>query len=152
MRKLVWPLRHAKAAYAVGNYLATISLAGIVAEMVAVLIFDVAIRITHASLLSEEAQRTKFGRKFELLDQKRRVRNLRDLKLINDEEAKAFDSIRLTRRKHLHLWLEDGDVQIANEAVEMYKNAVFLVVKALGLGISGGAITLKAEILEYLKL
>src|SRR5690349_11067494 len=41
MERLVWPLRHAKAAYVVGNYLATIALAGVVAEMTALLLWDV---------------------------------------------------------------------------------------------------------------
>jgi hypothetical protein len=46
--KLIWPLRHAKAAYMTGNYLGTISLCGFVAEMVAVFRFDLArIRINN---------------------------------------------------------------------------------------------------------
>jgi hypothetical protein len=39
--KLAWPLRHAKASYMVGNYLAVIALCGMVAEMVALLIWEV---------------------------------------------------------------------------------------------------------------
>jgi hypothetical protein len=40
--RLVWPLRHAKASYMVGNYLAVIALTGMVAEMVALLQWEVA--------------------------------------------------------------------------------------------------------------
>ena len=40
LEKLVWPLRHAKASYMVGNYLGTISLSGMVSEMVAMLFFE----------------------------------------------------------------------------------------------------------------
>src|SRR5438128_2592602 len=40
--KLAWPLRHAKASYMVGNYLAVIALCGMVAEMVALLIWETA--------------------------------------------------------------------------------------------------------------
>ncbi len=39
--KLIWPLRHAKAGYMVGNYLGTIALCGMVAEMVAILRFEI---------------------------------------------------------------------------------------------------------------
>src|SRR3972149_4477545 len=38
--KLVWPLRHAKASYMVGNYLAVIALCGMVADMVAILLWE----------------------------------------------------------------------------------------------------------------
>src|ERR1043165_3041768 len=40
LSQLIWPLRHAKASYMVGNYLGTIALCGIVGEMTAILIFD----------------------------------------------------------------------------------------------------------------
>jgi hypothetical protein len=62
LKSLVWPLRHAKAAYTVGNYLATISLAGIVAEMVALLLFDVAVTTTQIGLSTKEVQEGLFGR------------------------------------------------------------------------------------------
>ena len=41
LEKLIWPLRHAKASFVIGNYLGTISLCGMVAEMVAILYFDI---------------------------------------------------------------------------------------------------------------
>jgi hypothetical protein len=34
LQKLIWPLRHAKAAYMLGNYLGTIAMCGLVAEMI----------------------------------------------------------------------------------------------------------------------
>ena len=37
--KLIWPLRNAKGAFMVGNYLGTITLSGLVAEMVAILLW-----------------------------------------------------------------------------------------------------------------
>ena len=40
--KLVWPLRQAKASYVLGNYLAVVTLSGMVAEMVAVLLWRLA--------------------------------------------------------------------------------------------------------------
>src|SRR5262245_12785048 len=42
LTQLIWPLRHAKASYIVGNYLGTIALTGIVAEMSAILLFELA--------------------------------------------------------------------------------------------------------------
>src|SRR5687767_10350487 len=40
LQKLIWPLRHAKAAYMLGNYLGTIAMCGLVAEMVSILLFE----------------------------------------------------------------------------------------------------------------
>jgi hypothetical protein len=37
--KLIWPLRHAKASFMLGNHVGTIALGGMVAEMVAMLLF-----------------------------------------------------------------------------------------------------------------
>ena len=42
LEKLVWPLRHAKASYVVGNNLSVVALCGMVAEMVAVLLWQLA--------------------------------------------------------------------------------------------------------------
>jgi hypothetical protein len=39
--KLIWPLRNAKACFMGGNYLGTISLSGMVAEMVAMLLWEI---------------------------------------------------------------------------------------------------------------
>ena len=41
LQKLVWPLRHAKGSYALGNYLGCIALCGMVGEMVAILLWDI---------------------------------------------------------------------------------------------------------------
>src|SRR5205809_2771391 len=42
LEKLVWPLRHAKASYVVGNNLAVVALCGMVSEMVALLLWQLA--------------------------------------------------------------------------------------------------------------
>jgi len=65
--------------------------------------------------------------------------------------VQAFGRVRENRRKHLHLWPEENGVDdTAKTATEMYQDAVFLIVKALGLGFSDGALTVKAEVIRYL--
>jgi hypothetical protein len=154
LNTLVWPLRHAKAAYIVGNYLATISLAGIVAEMTALLLFDIAVTVTNIGLAAKEIQEGLFGHTFEKLGQERRIKVLSSLSLISKEEVAAYGSIRGTRREHMHFSSAGGnDKEIARAAVKLFDEAVFLVVKALGIGVGqGGAITFKAELLQYLAL
>src|SRR4029434_928111 len=61
LKKLVWPLREAKAAYMIGSYLGTVALCGIVAEMVAVLTFNIAKIRLKDRLMTEDDQRDIFG-------------------------------------------------------------------------------------------
>jgi len=107
--KLVWPLRNAKAAYMCGNYLGTIALCGMVAEMVAMLLFE----ITHFHLnnrpMSEKDQISVFGRKFEKLGQDRRVQILSAYGVINKNLEDAFEGIRKIRNRYLHLWSQDHE-------------------------------------------
>jgi hypothetical protein len=41
LNKLIWSLKHAIGSYMVGNYLGTISLCGLVAEMATILLFEI---------------------------------------------------------------------------------------------------------------
>lgn len=152
LKTLVWPLRHAKAAYTVGNYLATVSLAGIVAEMVALLLFDLATINNHVAFSSADKQKRLFGSTFERLGQERRVNILQAIGAAGDQEVKAFDRIRTIRRMYLHLRSNgEDDAEVAKQAVIAFNDAVFLVVKAIGLEIlEGGRLSLKPELLQFL--
>src|SRR6266487_2906542 len=60
--KLVAPLRHAKASYMVGNFLATLALCGMVAEMLALLLWEMTeIPINRQRMTSQEEENL-FGR------------------------------------------------------------------------------------------
>jgi hypothetical protein len=150
MERLVWPLRHAKAAYIVGNCLATIALAGVVAEMTGLLLWDV---FGTSELERSGKVRKELGSStFENADQARRVRVLRTLGLISADEVHAYGRIRAARRMHMHLLSNVGMPPIEKTAVAMFDDAVFLVSAALGLGISSdGVLTMKQEILQYVK-
>ena len=71
--KLVWPLRHAKASYMVGNYLSVIALCGMVAEMVAILLWEIADQQLNGQLMTNQDEKALFGSEFEKLGQERRV-------------------------------------------------------------------------------
>ena len=150
LEKLVWPLRHAKAAYMVGNYLSTIALSGMVAEMVAVLLFDIAgVTVTGRPMTSKD-QAALFGREFEKLDQFRRVEVLHGYGLIDDSTKSMFDGIRTIRKKYLHLWSQ-GQAQIASDAVNAYHSALSLVVRAVAPEIRDGAFHLSPALVRYLE-
>lgn len=151
LEKLVWPLRHAKASFSLGNYLGTISLCGLVSEMIAVLLFEMTDARLNNQPMEESDEEALFGRSFERLDQKRRIDVLKAYGSIDDEKKQAFDSIRNIRRKYLHLWSQDHD-SLAGDAVTVFKAAVFLVGNVIGQDISAdGKIMLNPALTKYLE-
>lgn len=149
LEKLVWPLRHAKASYMVGNYLGTISLCGMVAEMVAGLIFDMGEIRMNDKLIKEEEQKRLFGSTFEKLSQNRRTEVLSAYGLIDVEMKAELDLIRTKRRRYLHLWSQDHEL-LPGDARETYHAAVGIVVRTLGQDVKDGKILLSPQLLKYL--
>ncbi len=148
--KLVWPLRHAKASYMVGNYLATLALCGMVGEMVAILLWEIADRQLNARVMTEEDEKAIFGAEFERLGQERRVALLAAYNIITVDARQHFDRIRLARRRYLHLWSEDHE-KLPSDAVACFQAAVSLVVTAIGHDVRGGKLVLNARLAQYLE-
>ena len=149
--KLVWPLRYAKGSYILGNYLGTISLCGMVAEMLAVLIFEMAEPEINGARMTEAAQRNLFGNSFEKLGQERRISVLHTYGLVDDALKASFDRIRTTRRQYLHLWSKDYD-KLSVDAVACYREALRIVVFVLGQTIRDGKLVLNAKLIRYLRV
>ena len=151
LEKLVWPLRHAKASYVVGNYLGTISLCGMVAEMAAILIFEIADISINGKPLDSKTQERIFGRTFENLGQDQRVRVLHVLvDGIEDEVKTWFDLIRDKRKRYLHLFSHEHS-QIARDAREVFDAAVKIVVRVIGQDAKDGVILLNPNFIKYLE-
>jgi len=147
--KLIWPLRHAKAGYMVGNYVGTIALCGMVAEMVAMLLFEITSFSLNNKPMTEQDQSSVFGRKFEKLGQQRRVQILHAYGVINDKLKKAFDLIRSTRNKYLHLWSQDHE-QLPADAIATFNAAIEIAVAAIGQNIQDGKLILNPSLVKYL--
>ena len=150
LAKLVWPLRHAKGSYMVGNYLGTISLCGVVAEMVALLLFEISDISINGRTLDKGAEKELLGSTFEGLGQYRRVEVLSAYNLIDVKQKSQFDTIRLKRRRHLHLYSQNLD-QLAPDAKEMFTAAVTLVESVIGHDIRNGKIVLSPSLEKYLE-
>jgi len=150
MERLIWPLRNAKSSFMLGNNLGCISLCGMVGEMAAILIFDLAHLTVNGEPLDDSRQVAIFGSKFEKLGQERRVNVLWAHRLIDDSLQGAFDRIRTIRRSYLHLWSADH-AKLEADAVECFKAAVLVVVSALGLSVDNGKLIFRPQVLEYLK-
>lgn len=150
MSKLIWPLHHAKAGYMIGNYLGSIALCGLVAEMLTILIFEIwgpLIRNRSGSKGSEQRLSLK---RFEGLRQFDRVNVLRVLGIIEESAAGTFDYIRERRNKYLHYYHEkENDLRL--DALEVFKKTLSLVVNVLGQDRKDGKFTFRSEVLGYLK-
>jgi len=148
--KLVAPLRHAKASYMVGNFLATLALCGMVAEMLALLLWEMAEITINGERMTTKEEENLFGRTFEKLGQDRRVRVLLTYGLITVRVRDDLELVRKTRNKYLHLWSQDHR-ELPNDAVAVFKAAVRVTVAVLGQDIVDGTFVLKPQLLKYLQ-
>ena len=149
--KLVWPLRHAKASYMVGNYLAVIALTGMVAEMVAILRWDIAEVSMNGRPMTSKIQKAMFGnRSFERLGQEQSIKVLEACGLIDGAAKERFETIRKIRRGYLHLWSQDHH-SLPGDAIKSYHAAVALVATIIGQDFSDGKIVISQELVKYLE-
>jgi hypothetical protein len=147
--KLIWPLRNAKSSFMVGNYLATVSLSGMVAEMVAMLLWEITDSQINGRAMSKEDEEHLFGREFEKLGQDRRVKILSSYGIINEGTSSNFDKIRVVRNRYLHLWSKDHDL-LSRDGIECFHAAVSLVVTAIGQDVQEGRLVLNPRLVQYL--
>lgn len=147
--KLIWPLRNAKASYMVGNYLGTISLSGMVAEMVAILLWEITDTHLNGRRVTEDDEKQLFGLTFERLGQERKISVLSAFGIIDSTAKSNFDKIRDIRRRYLHLWSQDHD-RLPADSVRSFHAAVSLVAAVIGQDVREGMIALNPRLLHYL--
>lgn len=156
LKKLVWPLRHAKGSFALGNYFGTIALCGMVAEMAALLIFEPsAIYIKkHFDLkkvVPSEFRHYFKGDAFEREGQQQRVRVLNKLRMFKDPKIKeAFDLVRDVRNRYLHLLSQPID-KSDRDAAKAFLATVDIVRYAMGLDVRNGKVAFRPEIFAWIE-
>lgn len=147
LEKLVWPLRHAKGSYALGNYIGCIALCGFVGEMAAVLLWDIS---DFGRRLAAENQNRLFGKPFEKLGQARRVQVLQGLGLVDPETANEFTTAAEKRNKYLHLLSFSHD-QISEDARAAFESAMAIVKFVIGPTSNSGTVVLREDLSRYLR-
>lgn len=150
LEKLVWPLRHAKGSYVVGNYLAVIALSGMVSEMVAILAWELGEATLGGHPMNASDQKALFGTTFERLGQERRVKVLAAYRMIDREAVGRFDTVREIRRKYLHVWSQDHDT-LPRDSKACFHAAVALVTAIIGHDIKDGKMLLNPQLIKYLQ-
>jgi hypothetical protein len=148
LEKLVWPLRHAKASYVVGNFLSTIALCGAVAEMMALFLFEIS--MLEGTEVKDSAGSTVTSKAFEHKRQVDRLKILLANNLIEADLKTDFDLVRTTRRKYQHLWSQDH-ASLQTDSLNVFISTVAVVVGSLGLSVNAGKVVLKPGVLKYLQ-
>jgi hypothetical protein len=152
LQKLIWPLRHAKGSYALGNYIGCIALCGMVGEMAAILLWDISKVSLEHKPLDKMSQRDLLGHSFEELGQARRTQVLRVLGLIEEKDKEAFDGLSHIRNKYLHLFSKSHS-QVNIDARRAYEHALDVINLVLGQSLDSihGGIALRPELMTYLE-
>jgi hypothetical protein len=148
LEKLVWPLRHAKASYVVGNFLSTIALCGAVAEMMALFLFEIS--VLEGTEVKDSAGSAVTSKSFEGERQVDRLKILSANKLIGVGLKTDFELVRTTRRNYQHLWSQDH-AYLQSDSLAAFISTVAVVVGSLGLSIQAGKVMLKPGVLKYLQ-
>ena len=120
--RMLLPLRHAKAAYVLGNYFGAIALCGLVAEMVAILIFEI-----EGLQLPEGKQKGTF----EHLGQEERVKVLKAHEVLTQEQIHWFGTLRAIRRDALHFLMKPPPTE--RRVLDAYRAALGLLATTLGI-------------------
>jgi len=149
LRKLIWPLRHAKASYMMGNWLGTIATCDMVAEIVAVTMYDLWFTKRHELGLKTSGKEAPTIPEFERFPQTERISSLREWDIIDDGVEMCFDLILNKRTRYRQLWIHDG-ASMPADAVEAYHAAVVVVVHAIGQDTDEGRVVLPEDLVGYL--
>ena len=136
---LFGPLRQAKMNYLLGNYIGSIALCGIVAEKVAILV--------HAINTPCEAENRKFVEKYY---QAKRIKHLKQRKLVCNQSVRDFEDISAARKSPLHHWSTPDD-DTAQAARQTYAAATRLVVNMMDVKVVNGKISLNPRLRKYLE-
>ena len=149
--KIVQPLKSAKYSYCLEEYVSTVSLCGLVGEMLAILTWKIKPISLNGRILNEEDEKILFGSSFEKLSQKKRLNVLKGLELISKEQEKMFNNLRNSRRPYLHLWTSDM-IHVKEISFKCLKDAFILFKQIFEIKLIGGSsITINPLILRLIK-
>ncbi len=149
--KFIWPLRQAKVAYMLGNFLSTIALCGFIAELIIQFIYKVSTIRINKSQITLANEKALFGDTFERLhSQDRCIRILHILNIIDDTFNEKCLNIKDIRNKHIHTYYEQHD-KINNYAKRAYLDTAYITSKIMGQDIKNNLLILKKHTIEYLK-
>lgn len=122
IQKLLKPLRDSCRAYCLSLYSASIALSAVAAESLQILLWEMYGFKLDNNEITESQEKAILGRKFQKLEQIRRIDILDALGWINQDQKRLFHKIRDVRNRYLHSWNQNFDRE-QKEALLCYKYA-----------------------------
>lgn len=150
--KIAKQLNFTEASFAMGDYVGTIALCGMLSEMTILMCYDM-IEIMYRNRLYSFSEKPIKYEKFERYGQAKREEYI-DKFLDKKEIVNLSKSIREIRNKYLHYFKMEYST-LESDSEEAYENIIDMLKIVTGLGISKtrpGAIALDPNFLHYIKL
>lgn len=135
--KLLRPLSSAKRNYCLGDYLATIAVSGMIAEMLTGLIW----------VMHGDSKEKINGKRFDDLSHAKRINLLLSEKIIPKLLYDDFDFIKKIRNKYLHSWKADFSNE-KKDAMASVKKAFKLYKKVVQVSQKGGKVAINPLLLK----
>lgn len=147
--KLIDPLLQAKTSYMIGNWLAVISLCGVICEVLSNLVYEINPLKFSAKELTEKQEIEMFGTAVIEMTQDRRTRLLKAAGIINDEVFQKFKDVRETRNKYIHMFKSNISGS-KTDALRSYQSTVHLVSSVLNQKYDGKNYSITPALYSYI--
>ena len=151
-QRITLPLRQAKASYCLGHFLGTVVLAGFDGEMLAVLIYEI-VNVSAKSRVDEHlpwGKRLNRKKRFDEATHFDRSEALKKADVIGEVVFDRFDELRRLRNDAVHGVLATEE-SLRPSGQRAFRLAAQLVVDVATPSVSGGRLTFRKELLNYLR-
>jgi len=148
--KIVWPLRSAKQAFGLGDFLACIALCGTVCEMATVFTYDLIAGLLKRSRLSPKGMKLFRTQEFETWGQEKRLKKLLELGIISQPGYENAESVRKIRRRYLHFLTKPLN-RSEQDAHRAYVSTCGIVKELIFLVPGPNGLLVPKHLMDYLK-
>lgn len=153
-KKIIVPLLQAQSCFMTANFIATIALCGIVAEMLSNLAWEIYqpyLRIGKKEITAE-MHKALFGMPVENMTQDARINLLLAVEVISEQTFDKFKRVKDVRNEYVHFHKTNPSEQTQKlQATEMFQLIQELVCDVIGQDFSNGRFNLNQAMFEYLQ-
>lgn len=154
VNNILHPLAEAQRSIMVRHWLSAISLCGTVCEVLCNVIWDLhgrTVLIGNGGIRSETDMEKLFGRKYDRMDQSRRLHFLRISGYIDSDTFENLDSVRILRNPYVHFTTNKNEEEKEKDAKQALAKTTKSVKNILGIKWSDGGCRFNPEVLRYLE-
>jgi len=151
-QRIVAPLESAKRLACIGDYLASISLSGLVGEMLTVLLWEMNFNTIKDKKYGTVTDKKLFNNRFDRLQQSLRINIIEAFGYIGVDSANTLRKLQDERNEILHRWTDSYTMEnIENIAIDCYNYAATLMKKILAIDLADpSSLKIDKRILDYI--